>query len=286
MNRRPDTVTFHPIAATAYAGTLFVLAMIWSHPLWLALLLSLTAICFVSLPKSAAGKMALLSALPLAVVFGLVNALFSPSGATPLAIGPLHLRLEPLVFGVAMGLKVTLAVAILCLLGELADTDEMFSFFSRFAPKSSLLAALSILMIPRMARDLERTRTALSMRGARFDYGRLPARVRASRPLFHALLISSLEGAWDIAAALHCRGFDSGKRTSFGAKGMEARDVTLVAVSIVALALSLAGHYSGCGEYHFYPSLDLTLHTPDSLLTCSALFILSAGFLLTRRQAR
>jgi len=272
--------TFHPVAATIFAGSVFIPAMIWTNPLWLAILFAASAFLATSLSR-AGWRTALLAALPLAAVFGITNALFSNRGEISPTQGPLGIPLEPLVYGISMGLKVGLAIIAFMLFGGMTDRDEALSVFSRVAPKSSLLTALSILMMPRLRRDMERIRTAMSLRGSGLDHGGISARVNASRPMLHALLLSSLEGAWDIAAALHCRAFDSGDRTAYRRKKWNRADSVLAAAAVAALALSLVPPASGAG-YSFYPRLDPLFRRTDLSFFGPALLLLCAGYFTAR----
>jgi energy-coupling factor transport system permease protein len=293
MNERPVSRHFHPIAALCYAGALFVLAMSWSNPLWLILLLTFTATCLLVISDWRAWRNSLALSLSMALVVCLVNAFFAPAGAATVVRGPVMLllgrfRLCPgaLLFGLAAGLKIPLAVSIFVLCGELMDQDEVLSFLSRFAPKSSLVATLATLMIPRLRRELERIRTVMSMRGASLDDRRLIARIKASRPLLHVLLLSSLDGAWDTAASLSCRGFGSGKRSSYGKRPWLARDCFLLAGALLALIPFAIGLAAGKGCYHFYPRLDPVVNMSDIPSLILILSLLSLTFSLAWRSTR
>jgi energy-coupling factor transport system permease protein len=258
-----ETRRFHPISAFFYTGALFIFAMSWSNPLWLILLLALAAACLLVVADWRAWRNALALSLFMALVICAVNSLFAAAGGSTLPgaraiplIGRLRICPGALLFGLSAGLKVPLAVGIFILCGELMDQDEVLSFLSRFAPKSSLLATLATLMIPRLRRELERIRTVMSMRGANVDDRRLVARIKASRPLLHVLLLSSLDGAWDTAVSLNCRAFGSGKRSSYGNAPWGARDSLLLGGALIALMLFAIGRVSNTARIHCYPPLD------------------------------
>jgi energy-coupling factor transport system permease protein len=237
MNERSHSPHFHPIAAFCYTGTLFILAMSWSSPAGLIMLLALTLVCLRIVSDWRTWRNALALSLSMALVICVVNSLF--------AAGPFRISAESLLFGLSMGLKIPLAVGIFILLGELMDGDEALSFFSRFAPKSSLVMALAALMIPRLRRDMERIRTVMSMRGASVDSRSLTARIKALRPLLHVLLLSSLEGSWDTAVSLNCRAFGSGRRSSCGNAPWGVRDGLLASGALVAFMLFLTSFIYG-----------------------------------------
>lgn len=233
MNEQSPSRHFHPVAAFCYTGTLFILAMSWSNPAWLILLLALTLTCLSIASDWRAWRNVLALSLSMALIVCVVNSLFAARG--------LRISAESLLFGLSMGLKIPLSVGIFILCGELMDGDEALSFLSRFAPKSSLVATLAALMIPRLRRDMERIRAVMSMRGANLDDRSLAARIKALRPLLHVLLLSSLEGSWDTAVSLNCRAFGSGKRSSYGNTPWRAGDGILAGGALGALALFAAG---------------------------------------------
>ncbi len=229
MNEQSPSRRFHPIAAFCYTGTLFILAMSWSSPAWLIPLLVLVLACLSIASDWRAWRNVLALSLSMALIVCVVNSFFAAGGG--------RISVESLLFGLSMGLKIPLSVGIFILCGELMDGDDVLSFLSRFAPKSSLVATLAALMIPRLRRDMERIRTVMSMRGANVDDRNPAARVKALRPILHVLLLSSLEGSWDTAVSLNCRAFGSGKRSSYGNAPWRASDGVLAGGALGALIL-------------------------------------------------
>lgn len=284
-------IRFHPIAAFSYTAVLFAAAMLWENPWWLAALFTLTAGCFLAFAPFADWKKAISSAIPLVLLFGIINAVFSPNGDTVILRGPalpligdFRICLESLVFGFAAGLKIALAVGTFALLGELMDADAALSFFSRFTPTTSLLVTLVTLMIPRFRRDLHRIREVMSIRGAPLDSKRLTDRVRACRPMLHVLLLSSLEGSWNTAEALTCRGFGSGARSSCEQSAWRRRDAILTCGSLLAFAVTACGWHRGSGAFTFYPRLGPMFSAADAAALIPVLCILALSFFIARSQ--
>lgn len=290
MRERP---TFHPLAALAALAAVFIPAAAWSNPLWLgALLAAALAALAVAAGRRAAMRM-LAAAIPTAVLFALLNAVAARSEGTVLfsfpaspLTGPLRVRLEPLAFGLASGLKIALAITAFSLAEALADADETFGLCSRFAPKTALAISLALLAIPRMRRDLARIRCVMAIRGADLDARGILARARASRPLLHALLVSSLEGAWDTAAALHTRGFGCGTRSAAPAPPWLRRDRLLAAGAAASLAATATGLALGKGACIFYPRLEPLARTGDLPWLIAPAGALLAGVALARRAGR
>ena len=293
MNNHAGGTTYHPLAALACAAALFVPAAAWSNPLWLGALFAAAIAALAAAAGRESCRRALAVSLPTAAVFALVNVLVSRSGETALfefpripLVGAPRLFLEPLVFGLAAGLRIAVAVAAFSLAEALADADETFSLCSRFAPKTALATALTVLAIPRMKRDLDRIRGVMSVRGAALDARGIFARIGASRPILHALLLSSLEGAWDTAAALHARGFGCGARSASPLPPWELQDIFLAAGGCLSFSATAAGLFAGRGVYACYPRLAPLAEHGDAAWLCAAVGAFLAGIALARRAPR
>lgn len=288
-----DRRTFHPLAAIAAAAALFVPAATWSNPLWLGTILLAALAALAAISGRNACRRALAISIPTAAVFTLVNVLVSRSGQTMLVafprlplVGAPRLFLEPVVFGLTSGLRIALAVTAFPLAEALVDADEAFSVCARFAPKTALATALTVLAMPRMRRDLERIRGVMSIRGAALDARGIFARIGASRPILHALLASSLEGAWDTAVALHTRGFGCGARSASPLPRWKIRDIFLAAGGGISLAVTACGLLFGKGVYACYPRLAPLVARGDIAWLCAAVGAFLAGVALARRDSR
>jgi energy-coupling factor transport system permease protein len=282
---------FHPLAALAAAAAVFLPAAAWTNPLWLGILLaaSLAALAAAAGPRRCGKTLSV--ALPAAVLFALVNALVARAGDTVLVSPrvlflPFPLRLEPLVFGLSSGLRIALAIAAFSLAEALADADGAFALCSRFAPKTALAVSLAVLAIPRMRRDLGRIRSVMAVRGAALDARNLFARINASRPILHALLVSSLEGAWDTAVALQTRGWGCGARSAAPAPPWRRADRILASGAALSLAVSGAGLALGKSAFVFYPRLGRLCIAADLPWLFAAAAALPAAVALAGRAAR
>ncbi|MDD5556793.1 MAG: energy-coupling factor transporter transmembrane component T [bacterium] len=281
----------HPAAALAHAGAVLILGMLWSNPAWLAALLALTAAQIISAEGWRAWRRSIAPAAALALSFAVFNVIFSHAGTTLLWRGPSlplvgepSVSLEALLFGASAGLRVLVVVSACRLLASLSTLQDALDLLGRAAPKSSFTAALAALLIPRMRRDLAGIREALRARGVRLA-GPLPGRILASRHLFRALLVSSLEGSWDIAIALSCRAFGSARRRRPRRRRPGTRDSVIAGCAVAALALALAGAWRGMGSAVFYPVAGPFIRSGGLPLLAAVAVLLSAGFIPARDGA-
>jgi energy-coupling factor transport system permease protein len=286
MNTPRPVATLHPVAAILYVAILFALSMLWNNPLWLGALLGMVVVMLHAVSTGGEWKRMLLYAFALSLSCVVVNAFLSHSGETVLWEGPslpvlgrLGVTAEALLFGATAGLKIILSVAVFFLCGELLCRDDALALLSRIAPRSTLTAALAALLIPRMRRDLSRIREVMMLRGALPEPHGMTGRIRGARPMLHVLLLSSLEGAWDIAAALSCRAFGSGSRSVYAHHEWRARDRIVAMASGGALAISLAGLLCGSGSCAFYPRFNFSSCLVGIPLLAAVVILLSLGLL-------
>ena len=257
---RPLINDLHPISVWIYTGTLFLLAMSYSHPLYLLMLLAaaLMAICASGALKEWKG--CLLFAFGMALLIVLINAFVSSAGSTIILKGPklpvfgqVFVTKEAAAYGLSMGLKILLTISIFCLYQAIIDIDEALSFALRITPKSAIVIITAFLMIPRIKRNLSRISQVMSARGANFDAKGAAAKIKAHYPLWNVLLLSSLEGSWDSAEALYMKGFGTGRRTFYQRRSWMGRDSIITAGCVFSLTGFVFSLFSGSGFYKFYP---------------------------------
>lgn len=194
--------------------------------------------------------------LSVILVFALLNCAFAQRGATVLfSLAPLELRLESLVYGACIGTMIICAMNCFMLLSEVVSTDEALVLFGGKLPVVSLVASMSIRLVPRFQRqskELAEVRKACTC--AKVSTGK-PGHEVASGRLTH-LLASSLEDSLIAADSMRARGWGStDKRTTYGKTKMTGWDVfSLIAVIALGLACLFAG-WSLSSDFQFYPRI-------------------------------
>lgn len=246
----------HTAALLGYCGVLLVLALLFSHPLYLLVVLLAGALGVAAAGALAKWTFYLKLGVWTAVLMLVINAFASQAGATViLRAGPLKLCLEPIAYGAAMGLRLVAVLTAFCLAGATLHPDRLLAFFSRFAYRSALVAALATRSLPNAVRDLVRAREALQVRGVDLGAGSLGQRLQKQAWLLDVLLVSSLEGALQTAEAMQARALGSGPRSCFRREVLRPRDALCLASVLFALALSLYAQVRGLADYPYYPRL-------------------------------
>lgn len=262
-------IALHPLSVLVYTAAAGLMAIVFTNPVYLLGLLA--AVALAATRARAFHKLGryLAFMLPLLVVIVLFNCLFCGAGTTVLMrfpwAGGRAVTLEVFLYGLTMGVKLILIIALFCVYNEVQDMDAAFSFLSRYAFRSVFIVITTCLMVPRMKRDLARIRAAMRKRGARLSYGPPLSRLRAAYPLVKVLLLSSLEGSLASAESMHCRAFGTGTRTLYRRFRMRRKDKRVIAASLFSLAGFAAALAAGRGFTVFYPSVSPVFRAQDAV---------------------
>lgn len=262
----------HPLAALVYLGTLLVLALVFTNPLYLLGLLLVLTLAIWTADGLAAWENYLKIALLMMVLIMIVNPLVAGAGKTIIWEGPrlpvfgrLSVSLEAICYGAAMGVRLLNIISVLCLYNLIVHPDKALNLFSRFAGKSVLVISLATRMFPAMAREQENIRGVLSLRGVDFRKGSTREKISKFSSLVNILLLSSLESSMETAESMQARAFGSGPRTCFSRNRWRPRDTLFLASSVCALGAGIWGLFNSFGSYTFYPRLDYLISGPGTV---------------------
>jgi energy-coupling factor transport system permease protein len=258
------------LAASAYIGSLALVAFMYSNPIVLGAVAAAVTIAGLAAGAHAALALAARWGAALGVLIAAVNVLVSQRGDTILirgwelpVLGQIDVSGEALVEGAVLALRIAVVFAAFAVHSACVDPDRMLRLLRPLARHSALTATLMTRMVPLAAGDLARLREAQALRG--------PAAVPVGRAaLARRLVAGSLDRALDVAATLELRGYSRGvprgasrarrSRHSwrFGAAG--------TAIAIIAVAARIAG----VGSFAAYPTV--TLDADAATLALAALF--------------
>lgn len=271
MSYRRLASPLHATRAGAGAGwcvALAALAMSTDHPL---LLLLVGAVLVVAARLAHCGRIVgrtVLFALPIALLFALVNPLVSRNGLTVFArlgeippFGQVDLTVEALVYGLVFGLRVLVVIAAFALLSAAVDPDELLGLFRRVSPRSALTAVLATRLVPVLARDAARLDEA---RRCRSDGGGEGLRARAG--VLRAIAGGSLDRALDVAATLEVRGYGAYGRGQRARAAWSRHDLAFTASAVTLLALSVVVATGLAARFEPYPLLAIDAGAREAVL--------------------
>ncbi len=161
-------------------------------------------------------KRSALLLLPLLMLLLLIQGLLSPDGRTPVMLGPLLFWQEGLERALALGSRLSAALAAGVLLGlALSPHGLMKALEQRGAPAAlGYICAATLELLPALRRRIHAIQEAQQARGLALD-GRITQRIRALLPLLRPLVISTLIDSEERALALEARGFRSHRQRRF-----------------------------------------------------------------------
>jgi energy-coupling factor transport system permease protein len=255
-------------AAGGWCVALAAIALATDHPLLLAVIGAIVVSAAVLAQSSRVVARAMLFAVPVALLFVLINPFVSRNGLTVFArlgelppFGQIDLTVEALVYGLVFGLRVLVIVGAFALFSAAIDPDELLRMFRRISPRSALTAVLATRMMPVLARDAARLDEA---RRCRADSGGDGPLARAA--VLRAVATGSLDRALDVAATLEVRGYGAHGRPPRARQPWSRHDLGfgLSAVCLaVAAALTAAGSVAG---FDAYPRLGMSSGIEEAAL--------------------
>ncbi|MEW6572992.1 MAG: energy-coupling factor transporter transmembrane component T [Bacillota bacterium] len=273
--------SLHPVTAMTYVGVLFVLSLLFNHPLYLLGILGVIFLSIRAVDGLGYWESYLKFAVGMTLFIIIVNALTVNCGESVIwdgprlpVIGAVTVSLEALCCGAAMGVRLLNVVSVFCLYNLMVHPDKVLNLISRFAAGSALVLSLSSRMVPMMARHLGIIREALVCRGVDFKKGTWKERLEKSTLPVTVLLSSSLESSLEIAEALHARAYGSGRRSCYRRDLTRPRDVLCAGSAILALAVAVWCRVRGCGSFDFYPRLGFLVADSATLTGLLAIILL------------
>jgi energy-coupling factor transport system permease protein len=263
-------------AAGGWCVALAAVALATDHPLLLAVLGAIVVIAAVLAHASRVVARTMLFALPIAVLFALINPFVSRNGLTVFArlgelppFGQIDLTVEALVYGLVFGLRVLVIVGAFALFSAAVDPDELLRLFRRVSPRSALTAVLATRMMPVLARDAARLDEA---RRCRADGGGDGPLARAA--VLRAVATGSLDRALDVAATLEVRGYGAHGRPPRARQPWSRHDIGFASSGgLLAGACALVAS-GAVGSFDAYPRLEMSLGIEE--VTLFALLFLAA----------
>ncbi len=259
----------HPLTTVAFVMVIFILALVFSHPVYLlGLLLAVTAVIVAAGHYREWTSYLKFSLVMIAVII-MVNGLFVHAGQTIIFTGPkigmlgsVKVSLEALAYGAGMGIKLLVIISSFCLYTYAVHPDKVMKLFGRRGDKSVLIITLSTRLFPLMTKDYFRIMEVQRCRGVKFEQGGWRRRVQNMLPIVSVMLVSSLERSLQLAESMHARGYASGPRTLYSRELWRPRDYLVLTAVGLGLVIGMGAALQGWSSYSYYPRLP-AIHVDD-----------------------
>lgn len=272
----------HPFTIAFFILAIFILSLIFTHPLYLLGLLLVVGISIVSTGNYHQWKGYLKFAVPMMIMIILINALFVHAGASVLYSGPrlpfigkIRITTEAVAYGVGMSIRLLVIISLFCLFTYIIQPDKFMKMFSKIGNKSVFVIILSMRLFPLMVSDYRRIMEVQRCRGVKIDTGTWIDRTKNLLPITSVLLLSCLERSFQQAESMYARGYGSGKRTVFQKELWRIRDYMIILASVIGLIGGIYAVVKGYAVYAYYPRLIAINYTEMKtmvLVTISLLF--------------
>lgn len=273
--------TFHPaVPAVLFAG-IIALTMFGLEPHLVGASLVSATLFALATQGVATALDKLRWQLPLLFLICIINPLYSANGTTLLfKLGRFYIYAESLAYGLVMG---ALLIAVLMWIEGMAYVvghDELLALGRGALPTISLMASMTMRLVPQLVRRASSVRTALdatTASGANGD-GKA-ARVR----VMDALMSWALEDSLERGDAMRARGWGaSARRSSYDAHPFRLRDLVALTVIVCLIVLAAACVRAIMGGWNFYPSMTGTSEIA-ALVPAVLLYVLPLAVLAVER---
>jgi len=274
------------VAASAYLGSLAVVAFVYSNPIVLTGAACAVAVAGIAARARAALAAAARWALLLGILVVAVNAIVSQRGDTILVrggelpiLGQIDVSAEALIEGAILALRIGVVLAAFAVHSACVDPDRMLRLLRPFARHSALTATLITRLVPLAAADHARLRDAQALRG--------PGAAAAGRgALARRLVAGSLDRAVDIAATLELRGYARGvpRRASRRRGSRHGWRFALAGAAIAAIGIG--ARLAGVGGFEAYPVAELDADAATLALAAALPALAAAPYIGLGRRER
>ena len=287
----------NPLTKLVWLISIFVLALIFNHPLYLLLLFlsTLPLVIAAKVWREWAASMRFALYFSLAII--VVNTLVSYHGSHILYQAPFRLpvmgiptiTLEAMVFGLGMALRLLAVISAFTIITFTVHPDDMMLAMlkMKLPYKSVLVTSLSSRFVPTLIEDIERISDVQRSRGLELDKGNLARRIKNYVAIIVPLLSNSLDRAIQVAEAMESRAFSSGsKRTFYKEIKLSKSDAPALVGSLLPLVLGIFMRWQQYGTYQYYPTLGkISLYSFElSMLVLLVFLVASIAFLALLRS--
>lgn len=266
---------YHPLVLVTYFISVLLISMFVSNPIIQteALVCGILFCLMLRKRSKIAGDIGFY--LPLFLIAAITNPLFSHNGVTPLFfMNGNPITLEAIIYGIFLAVML-IGVLIWCkCYSEIMTSDKFLYLFGRVIPKLSLVLSMAIRFIPMFKRQLKKVSNAQKTMGL-YSTDSFVNKIKSHGRVFTAMIAWSLENSIETASSMKARGYGIKGRTSFSLFRFLKKDLFMLALSVLLLAMTLVPASIGETTFYYYPRITSVRITPGAILAYTAFGILS-----------
>lgn len=229
--------SLHPITSLLFYILIFSLSLTATHPAVLISIFICGAAYNIKCSGAKALRLVIKLILPMIIISGLINGLFSHFGVTVLFTLPDKnvFTLEAVVYGIFSAFRAGCMLIWLISFNEVLTGDKIIFLFGRVSPKLALIISMALRFIPLVLHQSEEISLAAKGLG-NSDTGSFIKRISNASKRLSILVSWSLERGTDTLNSMNARGYGLKGRSTYDPYVFSFKDICAV-----FLAASAAG---------------------------------------------
>ena len=267
--------TYHPIINFVYFTAVILFAMIFLHPIFLAISMAGALVYSLTLNRRKGLRFILIYLLPMMIVAGLVNPLFNHRGLT--ILGYLRgnpITLESILYGVAVGVMFGTVILWFSCYNAVMTSDKITYLFGRIAPALSLIFSMVLRFVPRFKAQIRVISNGRKCLGRDISNGALKQRLKNGIKILSIMVTWALESSIETADSMKSRGYGLAGRTNFSLYRFDGRDKAILIGLGALILLIITGAFLGQNNIQYFPSILVTEVSSFSIVTFIGYFLL------------
>lgn len=196
----------------------------------------------------------------------LTNPLFVHKGETILFfLNDNPVTLEAINYGLVLGVMLVAVMFWSKSYSELMTTDKFIYLFGKIIPKLSLVISMSLRYVPMLKVQIRKVHRAQKTLGL-YTSNSITDRILSGIRTFNSVLSWSFETAIDRADSMKARGYGLKGRTNYSIFKWYKRDIKILGIILILLAISMYFINRGLYVFEFYPAITRIDYSMNYLL--------------------
>ena len=257
--------TYHPIINFGFFCAVIGTGIFLHHPVFVSVGILAALIYAIMLGGKGTIKFAALFALPMVLIFTIVNPLINPRGSTVLFYTQYsQVTLEAVIYGLISGLMLASVLLWFSCYNKVMTSDKFVYLFGRIMPAISLIFSMVMRFVPNFKMQIQKISNAQKCIGRDVSNGTKKEKIRHGMKILNIMFTWALENAIDSADSMRSRGYGLKDRSAFSIYRFDRRDTTALIFLLIVTGIVIAGAAAGICSIEFYPEIvmaELSLRT-------------------------
>jgi len=248
--------TYHPIINFGFFCAVIGTGIFLHHPIFVGAGMLAALIYAIMLGGKGTIKFAALFALPMVLIFTIVNPLINPRGSTVLFYTQYsQVTLEAVIYGLLSGLMLASVLLWFSCYNKVMTSDKFVYLFGRIMPAISLIFSMVMRFVPNFKMQIQKISNAQKCIGRDVSNGTKKEKIRHGMKILSIMFTWALENAIDSADSMRSRGYGLKDRSAFSIYRFDRRDTTALIFLLIVTGIVIAGAAAGICSIEFYPEI-------------------------------